>query len=184
MYDARELTVEQIGAVLGVSRTSIYRALGKATPAKETAGGASALASRVPATVGGAPVVVRSRGRSRWFVVEADLADPEHGPVAVVSATPARRRRWPRWAGPEAGRRRAWGRGRCCRSGPPGRSAPGWCGTARPSGGSCSPGRRRDRLAVRRRINMDGASAQPLLTGKRWSTGRLSACRYGWKRLT
>ncbi len=85
MYDARELTVEQIGAVLGVSRTSIYRALGKATPAKETAGGAAALASRVPATVGGAPVVVRSRGRSRWFVVEADPADPEHGPVAVVS---------------------------------------------------------------------------------------------------
>ncbi len=31
MYDARELTVEQIGAVLGVSRTSIYRALGKTT---------------------------------------------------------------------------------------------------------------------------------------------------------
>jgi len=31
MYDARELTVEQIGAVLGVSRTSIYRALGKGT---------------------------------------------------------------------------------------------------------------------------------------------------------
>jgi len=31
MDDARELTVEQIGAVLGVSRTSIYRALGKAT---------------------------------------------------------------------------------------------------------------------------------------------------------
>jgi len=29
MYDARELTVEQIGAVLGVSRTSIYRALGQ-----------------------------------------------------------------------------------------------------------------------------------------------------------
>ncbi len=27
MYDARELTVEQIGQVLGVSRTSIYRAL-------------------------------------------------------------------------------------------------------------------------------------------------------------
>jgi len=31
MYDARELTVEQIGKVLGVSRTSIYRALGKTT---------------------------------------------------------------------------------------------------------------------------------------------------------
>lgn len=35
--------------------------------------------------VGGPPVVVRSRGRSRWFVVEADPADPEHGSVAVVS---------------------------------------------------------------------------------------------------
>jgi len=102
MYDARELTVEQIGAVLGVSRTSIYRALGKtttsapqatATPAParpaepvaamtETAGDAPpALATGVPAPVGGAPVVVRSR----WFVVEADPADPEHGPVAAVS---------------------------------------------------------------------------------------------------
>jgi len=39
----------------------------------------------VTAPVGGAPVVVRSRGRSRWFVVEADPADPEHGPVAVLS---------------------------------------------------------------------------------------------------
>ncbi len=28
MYEERELTVEQIGAVLGVSRTAIYRALG------------------------------------------------------------------------------------------------------------------------------------------------------------
>ena len=106
MYDARELTVEQIGAVLGVSRTSIYRALGKATtpapsataahaPARvaepvaattETAGDAPAeLATRAPARVRGAPVGVRSRGRSRWFVVQADPADPEHGPVAVVS---------------------------------------------------------------------------------------------------
>jgi len=115
MYDERELTVEQIGAVLGVSRTSIYRALGKGTPpapsapaapaparmaepvaaaqgtaaqgtaAQGTAGGAAALASGVPAPVGGAQVVVRSRGRSRWFVVEADPADPEHGPVAVLS---------------------------------------------------------------------------------------------------
>jgi len=109
MYDARELTVEQVGAVLGVSRTSIYRALGKATgpvpsasaspaaarvaepvavakeAAEDTAGGAAALASGVAAPVGGAPVVVRSRGRSRWFVVEADRADPEHGPVVVVS---------------------------------------------------------------------------------------------------
>ena len=41
MYDARELTVEQIGGVLGVRRTSIYRSLGRtagpappATPAR------------------------------------------------------------------------------------------------------------------------------------------------------
>ena len=91
MYDARELTVEQIGAVLGVSRTSIYRALGKTTtlasaasaapaPARKaepetatqetatqgTAGGAAALAARVPTPVGGALVAVRSRARSRW----------------------------------------------------------------------------------------------------------------------
>ena len=106
MYDARELTVEQIGDVLGVSRTSIYRALGKATtpapqaaatpaPARmaepvaaatEAAGDApAAVASVGPAPVGGASVVVRSRGRSRWFVVQADRADPEHGPVAVLS---------------------------------------------------------------------------------------------------
>jgi len=106
MYDARELTVEQIGAVLGVSRTSIYRVLGKATtpvpstsaapaPARmaepvaaatEAAGDApAALATVGPAPAGGAPVVVRLRGRSRWFVVEADRADPEHGPVAVLS---------------------------------------------------------------------------------------------------
>jgi len=106
MYDARELTVEQIGTVLGVSRTSIYRALGKtttpapqatATPAPgrpaepvaamtEAAGDAPlAVATGVPVPAGGAPVVVRSRGRSRWFVVQADLADPEHRPVAVVS---------------------------------------------------------------------------------------------------
>jgi len=39
MYDARELTVEQIGTVLGVSRTSIYRALSKdTTPAAVATG--------------------------------------------------------------------------------------------------------------------------------------------------
>jgi len=104
MYDARELTVEQIGAALGVSRTSIYRALGKTTrpapsasaaaaparkaeqvaAAKEAAARAAAPPAQLQASVGGAPVV-RSRGRSRWFVVEADPANPEHGPVAVVS---------------------------------------------------------------------------------------------------
>ncbi len=106
LYDARELTIEQIGAVLGVSRTSIYRALGKTTtPARpatagpvpagpaepvatttEAAGDApAAVATRGSAPPAGAPGVVRSRGRSRWFVVEADPADPEQGPVAVVS---------------------------------------------------------------------------------------------------
>ncbi len=105
MYDARELTVEQI-EVLGVSRTSIYRALGKTTtPARPTTAGPvsagsaervaataevardapAAVATRGSAPPDGAPVVVRSRGRSRWFVVQADPADPEHGPVAVVS---------------------------------------------------------------------------------------------------
>jgi len=115
MYDARELTVEQIGAVLGVSRTTIYWALGKtttpappatATPAsarqaepvaaaKETAtqgtaGGAAALPAQPQTSAGGAPMAVRSRGRSRWFVVEADPADPEYGPVAVLNGHTSR----------------------------------------------------------------------------------------------
>ncbi len=103
MYDARELTVEQIGAVLGVSRTSIYRALGKATPpASPAAAGpartesgaaittsgaevAATLPTQLQTSADGAKGVVRSRGRSRWFVVEADPADPEHGPVVVLS---------------------------------------------------------------------------------------------------
>ena len=41
LYDERELTVEEIGRILGVSRTSIYRALGRdpaAVAAKATAG--------------------------------------------------------------------------------------------------------------------------------------------------
>lgn len=90
MYDERELTVEQIGQVLGVSRTSIYRAL--STPAepadtikKEGEGAAAAPPVQLQTSVGGAPVVVRSRGRSRWFVVQADPVDPERGPVVVLS---------------------------------------------------------------------------------------------------
>ncbi len=105
MYDDRELTVEQIGQVLGVSRTSIYRALGQtAAPAPlgtpAPAGVVEPAAAKAdtaevpvaaptptptPAPASGAPPAVRSRGRSRWFVVEADPADPEHGPVAVLS---------------------------------------------------------------------------------------------------
>jgi len=106
MYDDRELTVEQIGAVLGVSRTSIYRALGHtaalappATPAPSGAVEPAAVKADTaeapvaalptpapaPAPASGAPPAVRARGRSRWFVVQADPADPEHGPVAVLS---------------------------------------------------------------------------------------------------
>jgi len=101
MYDERELTVEQIGQVLGVSRTSIYRALGHTAalaspgtsaptevvePAAAKADTAEApAAAATPAPASGAPPVVRSRGRSRWFVVQADPADPESGPVAVLS---------------------------------------------------------------------------------------------------
>ncbi len=105
MYDERELTVEQIGKVLGVSRTSIYRALGTTTPPGpppapvparaeppaallETSGGDAATTTppvQQQAGVKAAPAVVRPRGRSRWFVVQADPADPEHGPVVVLS---------------------------------------------------------------------------------------------------
>ena len=39
LYDERALTVAQIGQVLGVSRTSIYRALGQDTTAASGAAG-------------------------------------------------------------------------------------------------------------------------------------------------
>ncbi len=49
MHDARELTVEQIGQVLGVSRTTIYRALGsKAFAAAAAAEAAPSLAAPTP----------------------------------------------------------------------------------------------------------------------------------------
>jgi streptogramin lyase len=49
MYDARELTVEQIGQVLGVSRTTNYRALGsKAFAAAAAAEAAPSLAAPTP----------------------------------------------------------------------------------------------------------------------------------------
>jgi len=94
MYDARELTVEQIGTVLGVSRTSIYRALGETTtpaPPGEPAAArvdtaeAPVVALPTPALAAGAPSTVRPRGRSRWFVVQAHPVDPERGPVVVLS---------------------------------------------------------------------------------------------------
>ena len=106
MYDERELTVEQIGQVLGVSRTSIYRALGKTTTptppavlAPSPAGAAEPTAVRtdigavgvgvpVQALADGPQPTVRARGRSRWFVVQTDPAGPEPSPVAVLSGHP------------------------------------------------------------------------------------------------
>ena len=115
MYDARELTVEQIGKVLGVSRTSIYRALSpkaatpaapEATPAATTAPAAAPAAATAveaepepqdklarpvanpPAKPGSAASSppARSRGRSRrWYLVQADPVDLD-GPVVVVSS--------------------------------------------------------------------------------------------------
>ncbi len=99
MYDTRELTVAQIGEVLGVSRTSIYRALaqdgvvGFAPATGRQLPKSPPLAGEVPAA-GDAPgaaaatsaVEVKGRRRSSrpWFLVEADVKDPA-GPVAVVS---------------------------------------------------------------------------------------------------
>ncbi len=146
MYDARELTVEQIGAVLGVSRTSIYRALGTTTtppPRPDRLAPSRWLRSR------------------RWAQRRQQRCRLSFGP------RPTGRRWWcargagrapPRWAGLGAGRRRVRGSGRCCRSAPPTRSTPGWCGTASPGGLSCSLGRRLDRVAVRR-------SATPMAAG-------------------
>lgn len=46
---------------------------------------ASAVAPPPQAPAAASPPVARSRGRSRYFVVEADPVDPKHGPVAVLS---------------------------------------------------------------------------------------------------
>ncbi len=64
MYDARELTVEQIGEVLGVSRTSIYRALadGRSTPELTVGEGAGGDAAGSPSP--GASGAPRRRRRS------------------------------------------------------------------------------------------------------------------------
>ena len=45
LYDERELTVEEIGRILGVSRTSIYRALGRDRSAAATSAGTSTATS-------------------------------------------------------------------------------------------------------------------------------------------
>ena len=45
LYDERELTVEEIGRILGVSRSSIYRALGRDRSAAGTSAGTSTATS-------------------------------------------------------------------------------------------------------------------------------------------
>jgi len=45
----------------------------------------TALPTPASATASGALPAGRARGRSRWFVVQADPADLESGPVAVLS---------------------------------------------------------------------------------------------------
>ena len=62
MYDGRDLTVEQIGKILGVSRTSIYRALAVDPVAEAAATGELEPKGR---TGGGVKAMVASTRRSR-----------------------------------------------------------------------------------------------------------------------
>ena len=61
MYDARELTVEEIGRVLGVSRTSIYRALSAAPATPSRPAGERS----VPSAEGDVPVDRAQRDSAR-----------------------------------------------------------------------------------------------------------------------
>ncbi len=107
MYDERELTVEQIGKVLVLNGTSIYRALGTTTPpgpaatrpvrtepvaVKASGEDAAATLPMQRTSVGGAPAVLRPRGRPRWFVVQADPANRSAGRWRCSAATAAKRR--------------------------------------------------------------------------------------------
>ena len=62
MCDARELTVEQIGEVLGVSRTSIYRALQRDNATAEVPAQSAATATPKTTAVLPAPAAARRRG--------------------------------------------------------------------------------------------------------------------------
>jgi len=61
LYDERELTVAEIGSVLGVSRTSIYRALRRELASATATGGATSITSKATA-VGHAGSAGDSRG--------------------------------------------------------------------------------------------------------------------------
>lgn len=94
MYDSRELTVEQIGQVLGVSRTSIYRALGAAA-------GSAPPETKVENAAWPAPPAARSQGAVVKETTQSQ-ADTETGasghipagavPPGRVAATGPRRR--------------------------------------------------------------------------------------------
>ncbi len=86
MYDARELTVEQIGAVLGVSRTSICRALGKTTTL--------APPGRAGGREGGHGGGTCSRAADAGFGCRGTVGGASAGPAALVrgAGTPGRSR--------------------------------------------------------------------------------------------
>jgi len=94
MYDERELTVEQIGNVLGVSRTSIYRALGASSGAKQSREEEGA--APVPAKLGrttppaAAPRASRGRSAARQQASAGEKAQARSGPAAA--SQPARKR--------------------------------------------------------------------------------------------
>jgi len=82
---SRTLDLPGTGPHRGAGAPGTGRPTGAVEPAAVKADTAEAPVAALPrpAPASGAPPAVR--GRSRWFVVRADPADPEHGPVAVLS---------------------------------------------------------------------------------------------------
>ena len=101
MYDARELTVEQIGQVLGVSRTTIYRALGsKAFAAAAEAAPSLAAPTPTPAStptpvpVGHATKPVAPAAALKGSGVAAGQGQPggtTHGHLGSIDGEPQHR---------------------------------------------------------------------------------------------
>ncbi len=87
MFDARELTVERIGGVLGVSRTSIYRALGMTTtPAPPATPAPAGRAAPEAAGGGRRPQSARGAGRAGlWCRPTRLIRSAGRWPVAVLS---------------------------------------------------------------------------------------------------
>jgi len=152
MYDARELTVEQIGAVLGVSRTTIYWALGKTTtPAPP--------ATATPASARQAEPVAAAKETATQGTAGGAAATGSAWRLSLRHRQAGRRWRCAR----EAGRAGSWwrptrpipstGRWRCLMATPAGRGdrriGPGQAqGVGRRGGvgGAAGPRRRPDQL--------------------------------------